>query len=220
MTQHQPHSAAAALDRTESAVGSTVDTGVERLSKVYAQAIVEAADRKQCRRDVIAELAAIVLDVLPKVPRALEVFASPKVTPEEKSAIINRICADRVLPTTLHALHVLARHERLDILPQVVAAAQRLADDLEGRKQAFFTTAMPLDAADQGRIVADVEAALGVRLSPTFLVNSHVIGGLIVRVSDTVYDHSIATSLVRLRTRLKQRSIHEIQYGRDRLGTA
>ena len=47
-----------------------------------------------------------------------------------------------------------------------------------------------------------------------------LIGGLIVRIADTVYDHSVATSLVRLRARLKQRSIHEIQYGRDRLGTA
>ncbi|MCX7432312.1 MAG: ATP synthase F1 subunit delta [Planctomycetia bacterium] len=194
--------------------------GVERLSKVYAQAIIEAADRKQCRREVIAELGAMVRDVLPKVPKAGLVFDSPKVTPEEKSAVINRICAGHVLPTTLHALHVLARHGRLGMLSHVVAAAERLADELEGRRQATFTTAVPLDAAEQSQIVASIEQSIGANVSPTFIVNPELIGGLIVRIADTVYDHSVATSLVRLRARLKQRSIHEIQYGRDRLGTA
>ena len=194
--------------------------GIERLSKVYAQAIIEAADRKQCRREVIAELGAMVRDVLPKVPKAALVFDSPKVTPEEKSAVINRICAGHVLPTTLHALHVLTRHGRLGMLSHVVAAAERLADELEGRRQAIFTTAVPLDAAEQSQIVASVEQSIGANVSPTFIVNPELIGGLIVRIADTVYDHSVATSLVRLRARLKQRSIHEIQYGRDRLGTA
>jgi len=196
------------------------DVGIERLSKIYAQAIIEAADRKQCRHEVIEELAAIVNEVLPKVPKAQIVFDSPKVTPDEKSAVINRICAGRVLPTTLHALHVLARHGRLGVLSQVVASARRQADELEGRRQATFTTAEPLDTADQRQIVASVEKAIGGSLSPTFIVNPELIGGLIVRIADTVYDHSVATSLVRLRERLKQRSIYEIQYGRDRLGTA
>jgi F-type H+-transporting ATPase subunit delta len=196
------------------------DIGIERLSKVYAQAIIEAADRKQCRREVLEELAAMVRDVLPRVPKAGLVFDSPKVTPEEKSAVINRICAGRVLPTTLHALHVLARHGRLGMLPQVVAAAERYADELDGRRQATVTTALPLDAAEQQEILAAVEKAVGGRVTPTFRVNPELIGGLIVRIADTVYDHSVATSLVRLRARLKQRSIHEIQYGRDRLGTA
>ena len=194
--------------------------GIERLSKVYAQAIIEAADRKQCRREVIEELGAMVRDVLPKVPKAALVFDSPKVTPEEKSAVINRICAGHVLPTTLHALHVLTRHGRLGMLSHVVAAAERLADELEGRRQATFTTAQPLDTADQSQIVASVEKAIGASVSPTFIVNPELIGGLIVRIADTVYDHSVATSLVRLRERLKQRSMYEIQYGRDRLGTA
>jgi F-type H+-transporting ATPase subunit delta len=196
------------------------DIGIERLSKVYAQAIIEAADRKQCRREVLEELAAMVRDVLPRVPKAGLVFDSPKVTPEEKSAVINRICAGRVLPTTLHALHVLARHGRLGMLPQVVAAAERHADELDGRRQATVTTALPLDAAEQQEILAAVEKAVGGSVTPTFRVNPELIGGLIVRIADTVYDHSVATSLLRLRARLKQRSIHEIQYGRDRLGTA
>ncbi|MEY3205421.1 MAG: synthase subunit delta [Planctomycetota bacterium] len=197
-----------------------IDIAVERVAKVYAQAIIEAADRKNCRRDVLDELTALVRDVLPKVPQAAQMLASPKAALEHKAALIDRMTAGRMQPTTAHSLHVLARHGRLDILADVVAAARRRADELEGRKPATFTTAVPLDAADQARLVAEVERAVSTKLAATFVVDPAVIGGLVVRIADTVYDQSVATSLVRLGQRLKQRSIHEIQYGRDRLSSA
>jgi len=195
------------------------DIGSLRLAKVYAQAVLEAADAQGCRAEVLGELAQIAHDVLPKAPAAQAVFASPRIPAEEKSAIVERLFAGKVLPTTLHALHVLAEHDRLGILSEIVAASKRLADERDGRRQAEITTAIPLDTAAQASVTADVAGALGMTLAPTFTVDPNIIGGLIVRVGDTVYDQSIATSLVRLGSRLKQRSIHEIQYRRDRLGT-
>ncbi len=207
-------------NQNAAAAGLRVDIGADRVAKVYAQAIVEAADKQGCRREVIEELGAIVRDVLPKVPQAAVVFASPKVAVERKEALVDRMAGGRLRPTTIHALKVLARHERLGVLADVVVAAERLADSLEGRKQAVFTTATPVEAAERARLVAEVEKAVGATLSATFTVDPALIGGLVVRVEDTIYDHSVATSLSRLGRQLKQRSIHEIQYGRDRLGTA
>jgi F-type H+-transporting ATPase subunit delta len=195
------------------------DIGAQRLARVYAQAILEAAEKAGCRAGVLDELRSLGRDVLPKVPGADRMFASPRITAEEKGAMIDKICGDRVLPTTLHSLHVLARHDRLGMLAEVVEAAGRMADERDGLKRAEFITAVPLDSAERERVVADTAQALGLRLAPTFTVNPDVLGGLVVRVEDTVYDHSVATSLRRLGSSLKQRSIHEIQYRRDRLGT-
>ena len=51
------------------------------------------------------------LDRLPGYGLDRERGASPRVAVEAKEAMIDKICAGRVLPTTLHALHVLAgRH--------------------------------------------------------------------------------------------------------------
>jgi len=198
---------------------AVTDVGAERLAKVYAQAILDAAEKAGCRRETLEELSALAHDVLPKVPAAARIFASPRVSVEEKERMIDSICSGRVRPTTLHALHVLARHDRLGLLDQVVVAAGRLADERDGLRRAEFITAVPLDAAERERVVADVAASLGLRLAPTFTVDPDLLGGLVVRVEDTVYDHSVATSLRRLGHSLKQRSIHEIQYRRDRLGT-
>lgn len=197
-----------------------LDTSAERIARVYAQAIIEAADRRACRDEVLDELGAFARDVLPKVPRARDVLGSPKVSLEDKSALIDRLARGRMLPTTVHTLHVLARHGRLGIVAEVAHSARRLADEMAGRRQAVFTTAVPLDEAARTRIVGDVEHALAVSLAPAFRVDPDIIGGLVVRIGDTVYDQSIASGLARLGHNLHRRSMHEIQHGRDRLAPA
>jgi len=190
-----------------------IDIASDRVAKIYAQAVVEAADAAGCRREVLAELGTLARGVLPQVPEAAAVFASPKVPAEEKARIIDRLTAGRMTATTVNALHVLARHGRLGLLNAVVEAAERLADERDGRKQATFTTAMPLDSAEQARIVAETEKALSASLTPAFVVDPTIIGGLVVRVGDTIYDQSVATGLARIGGRLQQRNIHAIQNG-------
>jgi F-type H+-transporting ATPase subunit delta len=196
------------------------DPSVEKVARVYAQAIIEAADRKNAREEVLDELLTLANEVLPKVPKARDVFTSPRVPLEHKAALIDRITAGRTLPTTAHALHVLARHGRLGILTEVAIAARRLADEMAGRQQAVVTTAVPLSDDQRREIIADVEQSLGVSLAARFEVDPELIGGLVVRVGDTVYDRSIASSLASLGGRLHRRTINEIQHGRDRLTSA
>jgi len=190
-----------------------VDIAADRVAKVYAQAILEAGDAATCTDAVLGELAMLAQDVLPKVPEAAIAFASPKVPADQKAALIDKLGKGRLTPTTVNALHVLAQHGRLGILSLVVAAAERLADERAGRQQAIFTTAIALGADEQARIVADVEKALSARLKPAFVVDPAIIGGLVVRVGDTIYDQSVVTSLTRLGGRLHQRNIQAIQTG-------
>lgn len=195
------------------AESSHVDIAADQVARIYARAVDEAAEAAGCRREVLAELGLIAREVLPQVPEAAAVFASPKVSPEEKSRIIDRLTAGRMQPTTTNVLHVLARHGRLGLLGSVVAAAERLAEERDGRRQATFTSAVPLDAAEQARVVAEAEKALAARLVPRFVVDPAIIGGLVVRVGDTIYDQSVATGLARLGGRLRERNINAIQNG-------
>ena len=198
---------------TTATKASHVDIAADRVAKIYAQAVVDAAEAAGCRREVLVELATLARDVLPKVPEAAAVFSSPKVALEDKNRIIERLTAGRMQATTTNALHVLARHGRLGLLGAVVDAAERLADEREGRQQATFTTAVPLDAAEQSRLVDDTQKALAASLVPTFVVDPAIIGGLVVRVGDTIYDQSVATGLAHLGGRLQDRNIRAIQNG-------
>lgn len=199
---------------------SRLDPSAERVARVYAQAIVEAAEAAGCRDDVLAELGHLAREILPRVPGATDVLASPRLPVEQKEALIDRIARERLHPTTARSLKVLARHGRLGILREVADAAGQLVDESRGRHRATLTTATPLDDQARSALVESVERALGISLAPSFAVDGGIIGGLVVRVGDTVYDQSIASALTRLGENLQRRTIHEIQHRRDRLASA
>jgi F-type H+-transporting ATPase subunit delta len=47
-------------------------------------------------------------------------------------------------------------------------------------------------------------------------LDTSLLGGVIIRIGDTVYDSSLRTRMKQLHERLRERSLHEIQVGRDR----
>ena len=50
-------------------------------------------------------------------------------------------------------------------------------------------------------------------------VRPELIGGIMMRIGDTVYDGSIATRLEQFRQQMIDRSVHEIQSRRDRFSS-
>ena len=61
---------------------SATDVGVQRLARVYAQALLDSAEKAGCRAEVLGELQSLAHDVLPKVPAAAGVLGSPRVPVE------------------------------------------------------------------------------------------------------------------------------------------
>ena len=75
------------------------------------------------------------------------------------------------------------------------AAAEDIYDDMMGRVIASVKTAVPLDDQLRGQITHQLSQTLGreVRLRET--VDPDVIGGMVIRIGDRVFDSSVQTRL-------------------------
>jgi len=105
---------------------------------------------------------------------------------------------------------VLARHGRLGLLAEIVAAAERLADELDGQQQATFAAAYRRCRRAGAGIVAEVEKALAANLAHAHVVVDPAIVGRAPGSAGSerrYYDQSVASSLQRLGHSLKQRGI-------------
>jgi len=174
------------------------DAGRQHLGSVYAKAVLGAAQKAGQADTVVEELEAIVSDVLDKLPQLDETMKSPRLTHEERLPIIERAFGGKVSPTTLTFLKVLSKHSRLDCLRAIARAARQQLNAIQNRVEVVVETAHPLSNPLRDRIVGRLTELLGKQVMLTTSLNADLLGGLVVRVGDTVYDASLAARLKRM----------------------
>ena len=89
------------------------DTGAEHLGRVYAEALLAAADKAGIADLAVEQLDQLTTGVLAEHPELAAVFASPRVSVDEKSRILDRLFSDKLDPMVLRFLKVVAGRGRL-----------------------------------------------------------------------------------------------------------
>src|SRR5438876_2947127 len=173
----------------------TVDAGRQHLGTVYAKALLGAAEKMGQADHVVEELEAIVSDVLNKLPQLDALLKTPRLTHEERLPILDRAFGGRLSPTTLTFLKVVSRHGRLDCLRAIARSARKQLNVARGRVEVHVETAHPLSSPVRERIISRLQELLRREVVISASVNDELLGGLVVRVGDTVYDASVAASL-------------------------
>jgi F-type H+-transporting ATPase subunit delta len=186
------------------------------IAGVYAQAVLGAAEKAEATESVLEELEAFVSQVVDPNPEFEEFLRSGIISRETKEHVLQKTLAERIDPLVLRFLMVLNQHHRLDVLKAVVAVAREIDDRRRGRIPVEVTSAVPLNGELSGRIRDRLQTVLEKEPILTSRVDPGVMGGLVLRIEDSVYDGSLATQLRNLREQILQRSVHEIQSGRDR----
>jgi F-type H+-transporting ATPase subunit delta len=80
-------------------------------------------------------------------------------------------------------------------------------------------SAVPLPDDQRERLLNQLRATLQREPILQTRVDENLLGGLVVRVGDWVYDASVKTRLETIRHQLTERSSHEIQSRRDRFSS-
>ena len=162
------------------------------------------------------EYDSFITQVCDSFPTFEKILESPGVAVEEKQRMIGEICQESS-PVFRNFLQTLVRRGRMEMLRAIRIAFIRLDDRRRGRIPVTVTTAAPLDEMAANKIVANLRRLVGGEPEIFVEVDPNVIGGIVVRVGDIVYDASIATQLNKVRQDMIDRSAHEIQSRRDSL---
>jgi F-type H+-transporting ATPase subunit delta len=192
------------------------DVGVEHVASVYADALLGAAETAGQTEAVLDEFDELVAQVLDPFPALERVLASALIAHEDKAGILDRVLGARASPTMLHFLKVVSRHGRLDCLRAIHRQARGLYQKMRGRVVVQVTSAAPVDDSVAEQIVRSIRPLLDGEPVLRRSVDPKLIGGIVVRVGDTLYDGSIAAQLKNVRQQMIDRSAHEIQSRRDR----
>jgi F-type H+-transporting ATPase subunit delta len=196
------------------------DPGLEPIGAVYAKALLAAAEKAGQADAAVEELESLAQDVLAELPQFRAALESPRIGTEEKIALLDRAFSGRMSALGLNFLKVLARHGRLDCLRAIAAVARKLLNELRGRREVLVRTASPLSQPLRQRIVDRLGAMLGKEVILQTEIDPEMLGGVTVRVGDTVYDGSVSAQLALMRAESIERTAKRIQESLERFAVS
>lgn len=171
------------------------------IAKNYAEALLDLAQRS----GNLTEWGGLIDQVSQSMqsdPRVQAFLASPRIAASEKNRILAQAFEGQVPVTFLRFLQALVRNRRQLLIPQIATEFHNLVDIAENRVHASVTVAREASEADKQVIVDRLSKLVGKQVVPHYFVNPQILGGLVVRVGDTVMDGSVRRKLSRLRTQM------------------
>jgi len=134
----------------------------------------------------------------PLVRRAL---LTPSVSISQKSAAIRAIAG--TISKEIEALvTLLLERKRIQLLPAVAQAFSEQLRKYRGVELAEVTSAVELTAEERSLVAQRLADQLGKTVELTTRVDPAIMGGVVVRVGDQLYDSSVRGKLEALRERL------------------
>jgi F-type H+-transporting ATPase subunit delta len=169
------------------------------LAKRYARAFFDIAVEEGKIEDYGRELAAFASLIVQN--KALQEFlANPIFELKSKKNVIEELLGrTRISGRTANFLRLLVDKQRVNLLGEVENAYREFMDKSLKKVRVTVKTPYPLNSELEGALKQRVAEMTGKEVEMTVEDDASLIGGLIVRVGDTMYDGSIKTQLGNMR---------------------
>jgi len=173
----------------------------ETVARSYAETLFELAQRHEGVEAFGGgiETVARLLDDDPQFRLFLE---TPRIADADKKAVLRTAFGDALPKNLLNFLLITIDKRRQRLLREISLQYHALVDEDLGREHVEVTVARSVDDDTQEMIVKRLSAMLGKEAIPHVRVDPGILGGIIVRTGDTIYDGSVKRRLEGMRRTL------------------
>jgi F-type H+-transporting ATPase subunit delta len=166
----------------------------------YAKAILSIANDKGVAEAVNSDMISIASTISNNAE--LNTFIqNPTTKVDIKESALSEVFTgiNRVTKSLFQLLH---ENKRFEILGNVASEYSRQYDEMNGVEVAKVTTAVPMDATLEAKVLAKVATLSSKKITIENNVDPSIIGGFILRIGDKQYNASIANRLQVLKREL------------------
>lgn len=171
----------------------------EAVARRYAKALLAIGEEER-RLDAVTREVRSLGDTVASSAELRALLSNPVVPQQARHDVMKDIAARLgVSPVVRDAALLLTDRRRGASLPDIAAALEALVDERAGKVKAEVTSAAPLTDAQAHRIQVSLERLTGRKILLARKVDPALIGGVVTRVGDRVFDGSVRTRLEQIR---------------------
>jgi F-type H+-transporting ATPase subunit delta len=174
------------------------------LANTYAQALLDNAPDNQLADELADELDAIV-KLLDDIEGFDALLTRAMLSRIQRDELVERVFSGRVSELAEAFVTILARRDRLEVLRAAAMKFRNLLNIRKGLLEVYVTTAEPLDPERHAEIAKTISKQLGSDVILIDHVDPEMLGGVVIRVGDRVFNASLSSSIEKLSNRLARR---------------
>jgi F-type H+-transporting ATPase subunit delta len=160
----------------------------------YAQALFQIARAEGALEAVEDELFRFAR-ILENETQLREALTDPSLPPEQRSKMIVELLGNKATPHTVNVIAFVVQQGRARELTKIIDSLVQLAAEERKKAVAEVRSAVPLDEGQREKLKDAITRATGKQVELKVLVDPTVIGGLLVRVGDQVFDGTVRRRL-------------------------
>jgi F-type H+-transporting ATPase subunit delta len=174
------------------------------LSRRYAKALFEIGSTQGGLDKIGADIHTLA-QAMKESAELASVLASPAIRMSDRRKVLDGLLQRiGVVTVTRNFVYLLLDGERLSSLPAISRELDAMIEAKAGRVAAEIVSAKPLDPAQLSQITAALEKLSGKKVTLAKREDPELLGGVVAKVGDTVYDGSLRTQLRNLRDELSK----------------
>jgi F-type H+-transporting ATPase subunit delta len=175
---------------------------MEELARVYGRSLFEVA-REQDKLDVLREQLGQFADALDKHRELSVFFFSPYFSTKEKQESLARLL-DGAEEALMNFLALLIENHRMPVIFRIRHEYERLWEEENRTLPVEITSAIELDRTTTESLGRTIGERTGRRVNLAARVDPDILGGIVVRVGNSILDASIRNRLEQLRRHVAQ----------------
>jgi len=177
---------------------------MEELAQVYARSLFQVA-REQGKLDLIREQLAQFADALDRNRDLAVFFFSPYFSSAEKQQSLEGLL-DGAQEVFLNFLALLIENHRMPVIFRIRHEYERLWEEENKTLPVEITSAIALDERTTESLGSTIGERAGRKVMLAARVDPEIIGGIVIRVGNSILDASVRTRLEQLRRQVAQAS--------------
>lgn len=172
----------------------------------YAKALLDAAIEQEILEKTKEDMAFIQSTILSS-PELRLFLKSPIVKKEQKKAALLAIFDKKIGDLSINLLNLLSQKGRENLLEDIAANFHELYNQYHGIIEVDVVSALGIEKNQLTSLTKKLENITGKKVNVTTSVKEDLIGGMLVRIDDTVIDGTVKHKLNALKDRFTSASV-------------